>query len=137
MSKKKVTKASKRRLLFFGTLSIVVIGYFVFSLTYYGAKIYNLQLEEENLKSNLISLKEDERNLKVEIEKLKDPDYLARFARENYLYSKNGEIVIKVQNDKEIKNEIKPNTDYSFIIFSGSLVLLLIIIYVFRKSKKK
>ena len=33
---------------------------------------------------------------KKEIEKLKEPDYIARYAREKYLYSKDGEIIIRI-----------------------------------------
>lgn len=138
MSRRKVTKASKRRLLFFGTLSIVIIGYFVFSLSYYAMQILKLEQEQKQLKQNLTSLKSDEKNLKTEIEKLKDPDYLARYARENYLYSKDGEIVIKVNSDEKTIEEPTKKSNFSpYIIFGGSLILLFIIGYVVRKSKKR
>ncbi len=39
----------------------------------------------------------DEENLKEEINKLQDPEYMARYAREKYLYSKKGEIIIKIE----------------------------------------
>ena len=32
----------------------------------------------------------------IELYLLKDPDYIARFAREKYLYSKSGEIIIRI-----------------------------------------
>ena len=35
-------------------------------------------------------LEEENAYLKVEVEKLQDPDYVARYAREKYLYSKDG-----------------------------------------------
>ena len=38
--------------------------------------------------------KEDEFNKTVA--KLQDPDYVARYAREKYLYSKDGEIIIRI-----------------------------------------
>ena len=37
-----------------------------------------------------------EETLSSDIIKLQDPDYIARFAREKYLYSRNGEIIIKI-----------------------------------------
>ena len=43
---------------------------------------------------------EDEENLKDEINKLQDPEYMAKYAREKYLYSKNGEIIIKIEDQK-------------------------------------
>ncbi|NLC48199.1 MAG: septum formation initiator family protein, partial [Tenericutes bacterium] len=39
----------------------------------------------------------EEETLKSEINKLKDPEYMARYAREKYLYSKNDEIIIKIE----------------------------------------
>ena len=30
------------------------------------------------------------------LDMLQDPNYIARFAREKYLYSKNGEIIIRI-----------------------------------------
>lgn len=137
MVKKRVTKASKRRLLFFGTISIGIIIYFVFSVSYYTMNIYHLQKEEKKLTQNLNSLKYDEKNLKTEIEKLKDPEYLARYARENYLYSKDGEIVIKLQKEEKIIDTTTKDKNYSYVFFGGLLILLLIIGYVIKKGNKK
>lgn len=137
MVKKRVTKASRRRLLFFGTISIGIIVYFVFSLVYYTTNIYHLQKEEKKLTQNLNVLKSDEKNLKTEIEKLKDPEYLARYARENYLYSKNGEIVIQLQKENKIIDRVPQETNHTYAFFGGSVILLFIVGYVVRKSKAK
>ena len=38
--------------------------------------------------------------LETDVKKLQDPDYVAKYAREKYLYSKDGELIIKiVDND--------------------------------------
>ena len=37
---------------------------------------------------------------KDDIKKLNDPDYVARYAREKYLYSKNGELIIRIPDDE-------------------------------------
>ncbi len=137
MAKKRITKASKRRLVFFGTISLGVIVYFITSFTYYAVNIYQLKQEEKTLKEDLNILKADEKNLKVEIEKLKDPDYLARYARENFLYSKDGEIVIKLQQDTQTKNIDSDKMDYTYIIFIGSMILLFIVGYTVKKGKRK
>ena len=50
-----------------------------------------MQLEE------LIGGLEEEETLKSEIVKLQDDEYIARYAREKYLYSKDGEIIIKIK----------------------------------------
>lgn len=139
MAKKKITKQSKRRLLIFGTISILVIIYFFVSLSYYSVYIYRLKNEEVNLTNDLNDLKHDEKLLKTELEKLQDPDYLARYARENYDYTKDGEYVIKI-NKEEKEEKSKDKTDieiYRKYIYIGSTIVLLFIIYIFYKIKKK
>ena len=58
--------------------------------------IYNKQKEKKELTSVLNDLKEKEEELKATVTKLQDPDYVARYAREKYLYSKDGEIIIRI-----------------------------------------
>ena len=41
-------------------------------------------------------LKEEEAYLKDQVIKFRDPDYLARYAREKYLFSTDGELIIKI-----------------------------------------
>ncbi len=136
MAKKKVTKASKRRLLCFGVISIFVMVYFFISLSYYAYNIYSLQNEQENLEQQLITLQKNEQDLKIEIEKLKDPDYLARYARENYSYSKDGELVIKLNKTVEKAKQAQEKFDFNFYLFcGGGVILFFIILYVIRKKK--
>ena len=52
------------------------------------------------IKNDKISYKNklsEEEELKSEINKLQDPEYVARYAREKYLYSKDDEIIIKIE----------------------------------------
>ena len=85
MAKRRISKASKRRLTFFGTLSLIAIFYFIFSLFYNAYVIYDLVQEKDKLEKNYVKLQEQAENLKIDIEKLNDPDYLANYARENGL----------------------------------------------------
>ena len=41
----------------------------------------------------------------VEVSKLKDPDYIARYAREKYMYSKNGEIILRMIDPEKDKKD--------------------------------
>ena len=114
MKRKKFSRTSKRRLAFFGTLSLIVIGYAVFSFVYYSVNLLKAKNENINLENKLKSLQNDEENLKIEIQKLKDPEYIARYARENYSYSKDGEYIIKLDSsNKNEKQEKKQNNNYS------------------------
>ena len=97
MARKKVTKASKRRLLIFGSFSVVLIVYFLVSLSTYMIDIYNLKKDKKDLERELLELQAQEEALGTQIEMLKDVDYLARYARENYLYSKDGEIILRIK----------------------------------------
>ena len=74
-------KKSRRRLAIFGTLSLIVIGYFLFNLCYYSYRIMVLEKSKSSLESELSTLKKDEENLASDIQKLKDPEYIAKFAR--------------------------------------------------------
>ena len=44
-------------------------------------------------------LKDEEDKLNSDIKKLKDPEYVARYAREKYMYSKDGELIIRLPDD--------------------------------------
>ena len=63
---------------------------------YYWPKIFTNYQNKKELENKYTSLLEEEETLSSDIIKLQDPDYIARFAREKYLYSRNGEIIIKI-----------------------------------------
>lgn len=136
---KKISRASKRRLLVFGTMSAMIIVYFLFSTGLYIYKIYSLKSQEKNLTEYLNNLQHDEKILSTDMEKLKDPDYLAKYARETYRYSKDDEVIIQRQKQDKTAEEDK-KLDFSineqYILISCFIVLVLIIIYIIRKNKK-
>ena len=88
---KKVSKKAKMRLIIFGIPSFLMIVYFIFTLTSSIFNYISLKREENSLKSELASLLKEKEELKIEIDKLNDPEYVARYAKEKYLYSQNGE----------------------------------------------
>lgn len=136
MSKKRIPSDSKRRLIVFGTISIVAIIYFVFSVVYYTMDIYHLQKEKRELANELNNLRYNEKLLKTEIDKLKDPEYLARYARENYLYSKDGEIVIRVQKENEVENKKVEEKKSPNVMLFGGIIIGLVFLYVSLKKWK-
>ena len=133
---RRISKSTKRRLRVFGILSLVCILYFIFCLGFELYKVHELKLEEKQLKEEYESLKKEAEELEVEIDELNDPEYLAKYARENYLYSKDGEYIIKLNDkDEEIKkvnNEINVN----YIIVGLSIFIIIIFLYVIIRSKK-
>ena len=141
---RRISKSTKRRLRVFGILSLVCILYFIFCLGFELYKVHELKLEEKQLKEEYESLKKEAEELiekvnkaiEKEIDELNDPEYLAKYARENYLYSKDGEYIIKLNDkDEEIKkvnNEINGN----YIIVGLSIFIIIIFLYVIIRSKK-
>lgn len=137
MAKRRISKASKRRLTFFGTISLVAIVYFLFSLIYNIYTIYDLSMEKRNLESLYVKLQEESENLKIDIEKLNDKDYLANYAREHYLYSKDGEYILQIDDIEEIEDNISGEITKNYIILGLSIFMLFIFIYIITKSKKR
>ena len=137
---KKVPKKAKRRLVILGPIAVFVIGYCAFTLVSTTINLYNLHKEEKELNEKLTSLKADAKSLKTEINKLQDKEYIARYARENYLYTKNGEYVIKIDDDGKKITEVKANYNEDYLIYGCCVIIILIFLFIIRrhfKGKKK
>lgn len=136
MAKRRISRASKRRLTFFGTISLIAIVYFSFSLIYNLYTIYDLTMEKKKLENSYISLQKESEELKNDIEKLNDPNYLANYAREHYLYSKDGEYIIQIGDIEKVKNNINNEINKNYIIVGLSVFMLFIFIYILSRGKK-
>lgn len=79
-----------------GLLSIFIIFGVTFSIGKYWIEIFDKYQEKKELDEKLISLKEKEEELQVDAKKLQNPDYVARYAREKYSYSKDGEYILQI-----------------------------------------
>ena len=140
MAKKRVSKSVKRRLTFLGPILLGIVIFCIFTIFSYAYQIHQLKLEEQKLESELKNLQTEERVLSGEIVKLKDPDYIAKYARENYLYSMEGEYVIKIEDKKEEIKESDNADDKIYYIMgitiSILIVLLIAVIIKIVKNKK-
>jgi len=94
MKKKKY--GIKRRLLFFGTISCVIIISIFCSIILKLGQIKDIKTEKQEIELKLEGLSKEEEKVESKLEKLKDPDYVARYAREKYLYSKEDEFIIRI-----------------------------------------
>lgn len=101
-NKKGKAKTRCRLCLFMPVCLVVLITIFV-AVGSYWVKITNKYQEKQQLANEIIALKEKEEELKVDVQRLEDPDYVARYAREKYLYSKDGELIIRMPDDEEDK----------------------------------
>ncbi len=93
---RKLTKRSKRRVLFISIVTISLISLLLVNIFSVCNQLLKKSKEKAFYTEELAKLKEEEEYLKVEVEKLQDPDYVARYAREQYLYSKDGEFNIRI-----------------------------------------
>ncbi len=94
--KKKSSKKRTRRILLLGFCSVAVIITMTLTIGKYWVDIIDKYNEKKELEKKLIELQEQEKALRLDADKLQDPDYVARYAREKYLYSKDGEFIIKI-----------------------------------------
>ena len=94
----KRTKKDKRRVL----LGLLVISIMLSYLTVFIYNYWNQILTNEQEKTKLMNeyeaLLKAEDELNSEITKMQDPEYIAKYAREKYGYSKNDEVIIKVED---------------------------------------
>ena len=136
MKKRKVKKSVVKFIL--RIVSIVIIFYFFITTISYGIKIKTLSSMEKNLNNNLLELKENEEKLKTDILKLNDKEYIARYAREHYLYTRDGEFVLKFDDDsnEEIVKEDEENYTYIYII-AGSCFIVLVFVLIKHNMKRK
>lgn len=135
--KKSVAKVTKRRLTVFGTLSLIAIIYFSVTLVYHIYIIYDLSREKHKLEVKYEELVKQAEDLQIEINKLNNKDYLARYAREKYSYSKEGEYIIKINDTQDDIEDVEEdiNINYLIIVISGFVFILFI--YIVVKSRKK
>ncbi len=96
MTKVKKVNKRKRRTFILAILSLVVIFVVTFSIGRYWVEIFDKYQEKKELDKQLTSLKEKEEELQVDAKKLQNPDYVARYAREKYSYSKDGEYILQI-----------------------------------------
>ena len=102
-SRKKAIKKSHKqctRLILFIPCCLFAIGTVGVMIGNYWVQIAEKYKEKEDLQEKMLSLREKEEELKVDVEKLEDPDYIARYAREKYMYSKDGEIILRIPEEE-------------------------------------
>ena len=101
MKKKQINRKVKRRVTFLSCTILVLVGVII-------ASVFNDFCQIIHNKSELILLNDkyeellyEEESLQSEITKLQDNDYVARYAREKYLYSLPDEVIIKLPDSNE------------------------------------
>ena len=100
MARRRVKKKAKR-IATFGVISIVIVVMTSIALGSLFLDILDKYNEKKNLESKLVALQDKQKELEQDVKKLEDPEYLARYAREKYFYSKDGELILRIPEKSE------------------------------------
>lgn len=99
MAKRKKVKKKAKRLITFGFVSIFLIVSILITFISVFVELIDKYHEKNELEEQLVYLEEKEKELENTALKLEDPEYLSRYAREKYFYSKEGELIIRIPED--------------------------------------
>ena len=94
--KKKKLSFSNFRIFFGFILFFVVSSFLVYNCVSNIKMINSMKEEKKELESKIVKLQEEKEKLESNLLKLKDPDYIAKYVREKYYFSKNGELILKM-----------------------------------------
>ena len=98
---KRYNAKTKGRMFIFMMIFIVTIFTLCFTLIRDLKRINDMNLELNRLKKQVVVLHDEEESIEADIKKLSDPSYVARYAREKYFYSKDGELILRMKEKKE------------------------------------
>lgn len=101
--KKKLRKKSKKKLNVCGIRIFLVMIFFIGVTVVLAGNCYNniklineMKNEKKELEKQVVVLREEKEVLETDILKLKDEDYIAKYVREKYYFSKDGELILKI-----------------------------------------
>ena len=104
MSKhKKIRKTNshiRMRLFVVLPLFLILIVFLAYSCGNNVIKLMELRNEKKDLEKQLVMLTDEKEDLEADVKRLSDSNYIARYAREKYLYSKKDEIIIRMDDDE-------------------------------------
>lgn len=96
-SKKKAYASSYKRFILATAVFVILITILVGSTFSDWAHILTNNKDIKSMSIEYEELLEEESSLKSEVTKLQDPEYIARYAREKFYLSKEGEMIILQQ----------------------------------------
>ncbi len=99
--KRRVPKKAKRRLLVLSCTLVLMISFFVGTIFQDWVQIVDNKKQFAVLEGEYNTLLSEEESLNSEVVKLHDTDYVARYAREKYMYSLPNEIIIKIPDSTD------------------------------------
>ena len=98
--KNKKSKKEKKRLFLITIMICFLLGILISSVYKDWIQILNNKSAEIALNKEYEDLLEKESELNSEITKLQDDAYLARYAKEKFMFSANGDTIIRMNEDE-------------------------------------
>ena len=95
---KKYTATTKSRMLIVFLVFIVIIATLGYTLFLNLKQINEIKKGLKSLEKEQLTLLDKEKELEADIKRLSDPLYVARYAREKYFYSKEGELILRIKD---------------------------------------
>lgn len=96
MAKSKSYAKAKKRLMWLCGFLVVLVGLVIQSVFKDWMQIFENKSMKNELTLKYNNLLEEEKKLEAEVTKLQDPEYVARYAREKYGYTKDGELIFRI-----------------------------------------
>lgn len=96
-SSKRIRRKRMRRIFLVTLICMAINSYVIYSVGSILTNVYDMKKETKQLDKKLEELKEEEDILKSEVKKLKDPIYVAKYAREKFFYSGDNEYIIRMK----------------------------------------
>lgn len=90
------TKKEKNRLIIISITMISLLVYFGFNVYSDFSKIKENKTVTNQLKTEYENLLDEEKKLNSEVAKMQDSSYVARYAKEKYMYSSDNELIIRI-----------------------------------------
>lgn len=96
-SSKRLKRKKTRRIFLVTVFCLAINSYIIYSVGCIFNNVQDMKKETKQLDIKLEKLKEEEDILKSEVKKLKDPVYVAKYAREKFFYSGDNEYIIRMK----------------------------------------
>lgn len=94
----KKTKKEKKRLFFISMMIVVLMVLLIQSVAQDWSEIMDNNHQIKILSDEYNNLLKEEEKLESDVTKLQDSDYIARYAKEKFLYSQEGDMIIRMDN---------------------------------------
>ena len=89
-------KKNKKRYVVTSLICFILLVYLIYYCSSLIFQIYNKYQEKTKLQKEYDEVEKSIIILNKDLKKLNDPEYIAKYAREKFYYSKDGEILIKI-----------------------------------------